>query len=229
MRRRTVTSPEVWNAITWEEKNQNLSLSLTWAIQRFRRLDGRNDREQRDRHRDLWGVHHMPSLLGLPCARAPRPSAARHQPLTARPNLPFPPGRITLPTDRWPEICEPEGADIGKLSEWVYPGQLNVDQNDQWRRNGVLQRGCGRSGRRLHGRCRVPQHHHATQLPVALSQAEKKYMPLMLLRNLSPPDGLCNGTLQLERLCAHLSNRPPRRSTCRERWNATSDCLRCSS
>ena len=57
----------------------------------------------------------------------------------------------------------------------------------------------------------------------------KKYMPLMLLRNLSPPDGLCNGTLQLERLCAHLSNRPPRRSTCRERWNATSDCLRCSS
>ena len=24
-------------------------------------------------------------------------------------------GRITLPTDRWPEICEPEGADIGKL------------------------------------------------------------------------------------------------------------------
>ena len=171
----------------------------------------------------------MPSLLGLPCARAPRPSAARHQPLTVRPNLPFPPGRITLPTDRWPEICEPEGADIGKLSEWVYPGQLNVDQNDQWRRNGVLQRGCGRSGRRLHGRCRVPQHHHATQLPVALSQAEKKYMPLMLLRNLSPPDGLCNGTLQLERLCAHLSNRPPRRSTCRERWNATSDCLRCSS
>ena len=41
------------------------------------------------------------------------------------------PGRITLPTDRWPEICEPDGADIGKLSEWVYPGLLNVDQNDQ--------------------------------------------------------------------------------------------------
>jgi len=101
----------------------------------------RNDRGKAGPHRDIGRGFTIcrACLLGLPCARAPRPSAAtcgpgqpvpggsgagqRHQPLTARPNLPFPPGRITLPTDRWPEICEPEGADIGKLSEWVYaPG-----------------------------------------------------------------------------------------------------------
>ena len=34
--------------------------SITWAIRRFLRLDGRNDREKRDRHRDISGVHHMP-------------------------------------------------------------------------------------------------------------------------------------------------------------------------
>ena len=29
--------------------------SITWAIRRFLRLDGRNDREKRDRHRDIGG------------------------------------------------------------------------------------------------------------------------------------------------------------------------------
>ena len=41
--------------------------------------------EKRDRHRDISGVHYMPSLLGLPCARAPRPSAA-----TCGPGQPVP-------------------------------------------------------------------------------------------------------------------------------------------
>ena len=57
--------------------------SITWAIRRFLRLDGRNDREKRDRH--VGGSPYMPSLLGLPCARAPRPSAA-----TCGPGQPVP-------------------------------------------------------------------------------------------------------------------------------------------
>ena len=43
--------------------------------------------EKRDRigHRDIGGSPYMPSLLGLPCARAPRPSAA-----TCGPGQPVP-------------------------------------------------------------------------------------------------------------------------------------------
>ena len=43
--------------------------------------------ERRDRigHRDIGGSPYMPSLLGLPCARAPRPSAA-----TCGPGQPVP-------------------------------------------------------------------------------------------------------------------------------------------
>ena len=61
------------------------SIDLTWAIRRFLRLDGRNDRGKADRHRDIGGSPYMPSLLGLPCARAPRPSAA-----TCGPGQPVP-------------------------------------------------------------------------------------------------------------------------------------------
>ena len=59
--------------------------SITWAIRRFLRLDGRNDRGKAGPHRDIGGSPYMPSLLGLPCARAPRPSAA-----TCGPGQPVP-------------------------------------------------------------------------------------------------------------------------------------------
>ena len=41
--------------------------------------------EKRDRHRDIGNSPYVPSLLGLPCARAPRPSAA-----TCGPGQPVP-------------------------------------------------------------------------------------------------------------------------------------------
>ena len=63
--------------------------SITWAIRRFLRLDGRNDRGKAgppSRHRS--GVHHICRACSAchgPCARAPRPSAA-----TCGPGQPVP-------------------------------------------------------------------------------------------------------------------------------------------
>ena len=141
---------------------------------------------------------------------------------------------ITLPTDRWPELCEPSGADVDKLSEWVYPNllldepaipellerQAEVACDAEWLSERAIltplnskvdaindsftdtfpgdvveiysaDRVCEADG------CAVSvEFLNTINLPnfPAHELRLKEKMPLMLLRNLSPPDGLCNGT-----------------------------------
>ena len=142
---------------------------------------------------------------------------------------------ITLPTDRWPELCEPTGADVDKLSEWVYPGLLLDDEPPTPE---LLEQQAELAGDavwlsqrailtplnvtvdaindsftdsfpgavvEVHSADRVSEADgcavsveflntiNLPNFPAHVLRLKEK-MPLMLLRNLSPPDGLCNGT-----------------------------------
>ena len=54
----------------------SLANSITWAIRRFLRFDGRNDRGKAGPHRDIGGSPYMPSLLGPPMRARASPAVS---------------------------------------------------------------------------------------------------------------------------------------------------------
>jgi len=142
-----------------------------------------------------------------------------------------PDGMIALPTHRWPSICDPDGVDITRLRDWVYPGLfVGADASEE---DLALQQSRMADAAWLGERTILaPRNRAVDELNSAMITAFpgdemecvsadvvkegtvateflngidlpnfpqhrlvlKRFMPLVLLRNLSPPDGLCNGT-----------------------------------
>tara|TARA_B110001452_G_scaffold118768_1_gene98544 strand:+ start:1079 stop:4696 length:3618 start_codon:yes stop_codon:yes gene_type:complete len=143
---------------------------------------------------------------------------------------------ITLPTERWPELCEPSGADIERLCAWTYPGllfdepvtpeleeeQLRLSVDVEWLSQRAILAPHNRTVDEINAQflasfpgeqvdiCSADAIDESSEggltpdveflnsidLPgfPAHRLTLKKFMPLMLLRNLAPSDGLCNGT-----------------------------------
>ena len=141
---------------------------------------------------------------------------------------------IELPTGRWPELCEPTGANLEKLSEWVYPGllldepaipelleeQTRLSCDAKWLSKRAILTPLNTTVDEINDTFTDSFPGNSVELPSADRVSEedgcavdveflntinlpnfpahrlrlKSRMPLMLLRNLSPTDGLCNGT-----------------------------------
>ena len=125
-------------------------------------------------------------------------------------------GCVTLPD----EMCLPEGADVAALTTWVYPDLMNNCSDINWLSERAIltplntvvdeiNRDLGDAFPGAAWDC--PSADHVAEADACAVSVEflntlnppnfpahrlklKKGMPLMLLRNLSPPDGLCNGT-----------------------------------